>query len=748
MQPSSDNQCATFTIEVRAELLADSTTREQPELAAYAFTQDARGLARVDLDGNGHGAIQVHDMRTVTALRVVVGPRLAEKEASFAALMRHGAVERHLRVDPKGELKQRVAVTVLPPVWTCWFLRACFVRGTLMKQVMIGGESVDLPVCHATVEVYEVDRWPLLIAKLPDSILDRLRDIVVGPVRPVPPIPDPGPLAVARAVEALPLPRSGAGRDLEPFARAMVVTPPIAPEVREAEMKAALERVPEAKALRYVAETGNAQQFRQSLIGNAELIRPIFCFYFPGFITKQLIATAETDECGHFQTVFFRGCSDTDQPDLYFKAKQKLFGLFDATIYAPTPVACHTHWNYVCGTEVRLVTQSPWAHTCSPCPPITGPNGEDRWVAFMSIGVHGLNRIHGTSPNLVATTTAANRGLTDGGAPWAGTLLPRLEFANALEAAGVRYYRVSWRRGTSGTFMPLLGTVTHYYRHDVPTATGNLPVWSPFVLGPTSVSDGSGKMVAHLFRIPFPSVAPAGVWDAPPDVGEIREHFASAKVPTETIAPGAGWSSTGVFDAASDTSGLYQLEVALFDGNGQPVNIAVLGIVFAVPQNPDASGTVATTDAATLGLVAGNTMVITLHVDNNPCLAAVAAPTLGLATADACCGVLHYADTLATVTLGWTAEHPHGFATYRFDVTRGVNGVASATGPVVPGGSPITPTVKTLMDTNLPAGCAAGGCMVAGFAETLAVYATATDGWSRQSQHDRPATRAFVLSNT
>lgn len=744
--PASTDSQRTFTIEVKAQLLSDNTTCEQPQLAAYAFTQDARSLTRVDLDGEGLGALPVDDVRTVTALRVVIGPRLAENEASFAALMRHGAIERHVRLDPRGELKQRLAVAIVPSVWTCWFLRLCFVRGTLVKRVVIGGESVDLPVCHAKVQVYEVDRWPWLIAKLPDSILARLRDIVVGPVRPIPPRPDPGPLDVARAAQARRL-LSGPRGDPTPFARAMVVAAPVAPEVREAELKVALDRAPEGKALRYVAETGSAQQFRQSLLDYAELIRPLLCYYFPGFITKQLIATAETDDCGHFQTVFFRACSDTDQPDLYFTATQKLFGLFDATIYAPTPVACHTHWNYACGTEVRLVTQSPWAHTCAPCAPITGPNGKDRWVAFMSIGVHGLNHIHGTSPDLVATTTPANRGLTDGGAPWGGMLLPRLEFSNALEAAGVRYYRVSWRRGTSGTFLPLAGTVTHYYRHDVATTTGNLPVWSPLVLGPLSIPDGAGHMVPNLFRIPFPSVAPAGVWDVPPDVNEIRDHFASAKFPTEAIAPGAGWSPSGSFDVASDTSGAYQLEVALFDGQGQPVNIGTLGILFAVPQDPDSSGIVATTDAAALGLVTGNTMVITLHVDNNPCFAAIAAPQIGTASADPCCGVLHYAGTSDTVTLTWTAEHPHDFADYGFTVTRGVAPVVSTSGPV-PAAGPLAPTEQQLLDTNLPAGCAAGGCTVAGFAETLSVAAMATDGWSRQSQHDRYATRAFVLSNT
>lgn len=51
-------------------------------------------------------------------------------------------------------------------------------------------------------------------------------------------------------------------------------------------------------------------------------------------------------------------------------------------------------------------------------------------------------------------------------------LRPRLEFSNDLEAAGVRYYRLSWRKGSSGSFLPLTGQVHHYYRHDVVSPTG------------------------------------------------------------------------------------------------------------------------------------------------------------------------------------------------------------------------------------------------------------------------------------
>lgn len=87
-----------------------------------------------------------------------------------------------------------------------------------------------------------------------------------------------------------------------------------------------------------------------------------------------------------------------DTPDLYFKAYRAI-GFFKIPIYAPTPVGCHTRWNYRCGTEVVLYTTSPWARTCAPCPPVEAP---DNWVLVMAIGNLSLANIRGAS---LASTT-------------------------------------------------------------------------------------------------------------------------------------------------------------------------------------------------------------------------------------------------------------------------------------------------------------------------------------------------------
>ena len=90
------------------------------------------------------------------------------------------------------------------------------------------------------------------------------------------------------------------------------------------------------------------------------------------------------------------------------------------------------------------------------------------------------------------------------------------------------------------------------------------------------------------------------------------------------------------------------------------------------------------------------------------------------------------------------------FATYSFYVQRGAvspaeysaSGTAAANAAGMPGAIPPSPpgdplpTVDSLLDA----------CVLAGFTENMYVWHGATDGWSRQSQYDSSAARAFVLA--
>jgi hypothetical protein len=127
---------------------------------------------------------------------------------------------------------------------------------------------------------------------------------------------------------------------------------------------------------------------------------------------------------------------------------------------------------------------------------------------------------------------------------------------------------------------------------------------------------------------------------------------------------------------------------------------------------------------------------VTIHVDNSQCTAGLATPTLDGHAADPGCGLLHYTNANSMpVSMPLTASHPNGFATYSFQVVKGVNQIIGVGGPV-PALSPVTSPASTML----------GSCTIAGFGEYLYVAATANNGWSRQSQYDASSAVAFVLA--
>jgi hypothetical protein len=725
---------------VKVELLESKGAEKIPEVVAYAFSSGGRLLAQETPDEKGIATFTLPVAKVSRLVRVMVGPRMGKEEVRVSELMRRGADWRRMRIDPEN-LEPSVEVAIIPEKWRCWLWGLCFVRGTLLKRVEREGITIDLPVCNAAVDVYEVDPLPIILPRLPDTIIEKIRDIIInppfpplppeevfppkfpeGPYPPPPPGPGPGPVLTSAMTY------SNTGENLS--ANANVVS-----------QSKTIKEFSEASEMQVMARTASTYQLRKALRAHPGVVIPIFCLLsIP--VTKSLVATATTDECGRFQTFFFRGCNNPDTPDLYFEAKQRVlpFPFPPFPIYAPTPVSCHTHWNYVCGSEVTLYTTHPLALTCSPCPPVNAPNN---WVLVMAIGNLPLSRIHGTSVPLQGSTTTENTGLTDGGAPFGGLLRPRIEFDNSLrEDLNVKYYRVSYRKGTSGSFVPLTGIINRHYTVEI----GGDLVLKAFNLGPQVVNS-----TPNLFEIP-PALPPEGQWSLPDAV----EDTSSAKFRTEDLAPledpGVVWPEHGK----------YQLKIDLFDKDGNLVDIDAAGtqIKYRVPAVTDLSGDIDTDDASSLGLVVDDdgdgkkSFIMTLHVDNSRCSANIAAPTLGGISATVNCGVLRYTPGVpGVVTMQYTARHPNGvapngFATYRFRVFRGENNLTLPPAPAAPtlpasGRVPIPPSSFTDSQTVEDL---LGGCDVAGFSEDLDVWAMVTNGWRRLWEYDAHNIRAFVLA--
>lgn len=314
-------------LKVTANLLEAKGAEQVPKAVAYAFTSGGKLLAREPVDQRGHAVLTFPAATTVRSIRVVVGPEAEQEKVLAGDLKRRGAEEGFVRVNPEN-LAPSLQISIIPDRWRCWLLELCFVGGNLLKREVRNGIPVDLPVCNATVEVYEVDPIYIIIPRLPDYVIEELRQHLLNP-QPLPP---------AR-VELNPQP-------LPPGLKAALNPQPLPPRARQAAANApAQTAVPVSGGsmdeIQFLAKTTNTEQFRQVLISNVDLVRPLICLFFPAFVTTRLLTTTTTDECGHFQGVFFKSCNSPDTPDLYFKAKQRLFGFFWVYIYAPTPIVLY-----------------------------------------------------------------------------------------------------------------------------------------------------------------------------------------------------------------------------------------------------------------------------------------------------------------------------------------------------------------------------------------------------------------------
>lgn len=735
-----------IALDVRASI--SEAPADLGSVVAYAFSQGGALLDIQPLDKAGAARLGLPVGKEAQSVRIVVGPEIDKGELDVGELLRRGGQEAHVALRPGTEKLPPVAFEIGPDIWHLWVGRWCVVKGTLLKRVVAGGVTLELPVCNAAVDIYEVDPWPRIIIELPEIDIGRLRDIVDGPwppidfpvpPRPREPFPGVSPFDIADSVSLNPQPlppgpppdrirmrmsNPGAIRGFDPQ------PDPPAEALRSISLPADLR----------IAARAARPAFERALIANVDLLRPVLCWLFPRLVTRAKLVTVTTDECGHFSALIWRSLVDFDVPDLYFVARQRIWPGFWVTIYEPKPVSCHTWWDYVCGTEVTLVTTHPLAHACPPCPPIVAPNN---WVLFMAVGNTSVWRIHGANDATRVGAVghdAAKLGLLDDAAPWGGTLRPRVEFDNSLRSdLGVRYYRISYKRPAEAEseWRPSTDAINRHYTHEV---GGDLIV-EQYALGPQTVGAQS-----HLCEIP-PALPPTGQWSTPNVVLDTQ----SGVIPSDAVAPGTGFDAGGN-PVGADQGGLWQIKVELFDAAGNLVDPEALGIKWRVPMSADLSGTIQTRDAAALGLVdaANNRMVLTLRVDNNPTFARIDAPSVGGSTSADECGVMNYASRSLAVDVPFLALQRNRFANYSFYVQRGAvsppeyqaNGTAAANAAGMPAAIPPSPpgdpqpTVDSLLDL----------CTLAGFTENLYVAHTATDGWSRQSQYDRSIARAFVLA--
>jgi hypothetical protein len=715
------------------------------DIVAYAFDHGGQLIASAPLKGQ---QVQFKSKDDNIPARILFAPPLAKNRTqapTIAELERLRAYEPVWRFDPK---KFEYELLPIPEFnWQWWWLCACRVRGRVVKSVNVHGVIQDMPVCHARVHVCEVDPLLLVIPRLPDDIIDRIRDELLEPRVPIRfpiPLPDPppfrfdphvvdvSPINVARMqpLRAAPPAKQFASMAVRRAGSEVMLNPqPLPPKA-----------APELPATMRAQLTSASTNFaRQALLDNAVLLRPYLCLWpwiWPYFYRCDEVAVIYTDNNGRFDTTIFYPCSG-DHPDLYFWVEYCIGGAW-TTVYNP-PLRCNTWWDYVCGSDVTIRVSDPRVPWCGDPNPLHG-----KQVAVLLIG-------NGVSMTEIQRVGAgANEGLTTAGEPFGGSLEPHVWFGDALIGAGIDHYRWSYRRLTGADGVtPQIGAWTaldkDVVRHYGEIMADSTLTFKPFLLGPDPDPTFAGQ---NLFKIrpvnpPLNAGVVASSW-APEVDG--RSNTASAFFLSHLL------NGSDVAAAA----GKYELKLELFKSASpdSPVNLSDEGVLLKVPtiDGPFGASTVPTqlvahhpaqfTDMEDRVIRDGAGKIVAfrlvLRVDNNLCTAEIDSPTINTVLANDC-GVM-YGASGAAVIMPYSAVHPNGFATYGFTLKRGIvplDALAQSGTALPPGIFSQTASAGALLSPD---------CPIAGFSEALHVWAMATDGWDRQWQYDDFDHDAFVLA--
>lgn len=136
---------------------------------------------------------------------------------------------------------------------------------------------------------------------------------------------------------------------------------------------------------------------------------------------------------------------------------------------------------------------------------------------------------------------------------------------------------------------------------------------------------------------------------------------------------------------------------------------------------------------------AGNVMeshTQNIRIDNNYCTAVIGMPTVSSQPATPECGILKFTASTNPFQLIYTASQPNLCATYGFWIVKGKNKYYTLSP------APVNLSQITYNDTVGPM---LGSCPAAAFSAELAVWASAINGYGRQSQYDAYMTVAFAL---
>lgn len=696
--------------------------KAQEGLHFYVFDKEGQ-LKETTSIKNGTAKLKTpaHDIRGQA--QIIIAPPLPKefkyRKITPVLIKKMGGYQPSIRINPKNEIN----IIGLPefkfPLWD-W----CLITGELSKTFTIDGESRTLPVCDARVHICEVDRirwwWPKIPRPIIDDLAKKLKDIILIPEIDFPPIPDPGPKRIPRNV-------------IDPKMKFRFNAP---------------------KTLPKVSMTGLPDYVRQGILStsqitvhntirdNFHLLHPYIClwpWFWPYFYKCTEIATVQTDCNGNFD---YNYLNFTNDKDIYIWVEVNIDGEW-ITVYRPT-IACHTRWDYSCGSEINIRITDPRVRPCE-CEPIPGAIV---WMKRVNTGVRMRNIQQNGAPsghltNAIGLTSFAT---SDNVSPFGGAFPFVVQFGSGFPNSTVTHYRWSYRKlkdafltNVTDTDHPLEGALNKNYTYEVTTPTGTVFATGSFPLGPT--------------------------YDGPKPKYRIPHVEASDDVPAQPTAEWNQDTNSIKINSTDLTDGLYEFTFELLDASGNvvPVDDDTF-VVDRISTDPFGPSTISANGLPENYLEkngSGNVIAFRfkLRIDNQVCYADVLDALVDGNPTDAICGIGHYDDKVNDkATLKFQAGQPNDFATYSFNVTKGNSNsvsIANSNGYVaqINNGYTISEVLvsgisRDQYEKEMNVSAMLGSCNMAAFAEVLHVLATHTDGANRIHAYDRGDTAAIAMATS
>lgn len=413
-------------LKIQLEIIGSK--EEQPPLAAYAYDMQGRLLGHNQIDEKGDLRFE---KKAQGQARIFIGPVAEDGRAlTLAELQRVNAVERRVMLGRKEPLLFKIPDTLFP----CWFWCFCIIKGrVVIREEQPDGTVKELPVCNSRVTICEVDPWPIILRRIPDFELLKIREDLLNQ-----------------------------------------------PQLLPKESIEGIQLASQPTALRTVL---------------ADLKYPLRPFW-PWFYKKDCFTTVTTDETGNFVAYYTYPCCG-DKPDFWFKAEQQIDGVWKTIYAPRLPFGIHWNYSCgtevvlevddpaarPCYPEDTVnTTETTWLH-----PLAVGGMYLAGKAGTVAVGETGWVRPHGRGSYKSRWINNIGGDVTD--APFGGTLGLRMNWSNDLPKKAITFYRFSYRKKGSGADWAHMTTsvIRHYVRTE-PQGSGQPPnvSYPSITLGPTS----------------------------------------------------------------------------------------------------------------------------------------------------------------------------------------------------------------------------------------------------------------------